>query len=69
MLFRSLGVEADEGEHLAADGFVADPEHEIFAELDGLDDVGELVEEGAGALYVHWVRVLRNGDRGLLRLR
>ena len=26
-------VEADEGEHLAADGFVADPEDEVLAEL------------------------------------
>jgi hypothetical protein len=51
----ALGVEADEGEHLAADGFVAYPEDEVLAELYGLDDVGKLVKEGASALDVHGV--------------
>ena len=46
-------VEVDEGEHLAADGLVADPEDKIVAPLHGFNDVGNLKEEGSGFLDVH----------------
>ena len=42
-----------EREHLAADGFVADPEDEVVAPLQGFGDVREREEEGAGSLGVH----------------
>ncbi len=48
----ALVFELHHGEHLAADGFVADPEDEA-AELLGLDDVGEAEEIGLEALDVH----------------
>lgn len=34
-------VEAEDGEHLAADGFVSDPEDEAGSPLEGFGDVGE----------------------------
>jgi hypothetical protein len=46
-------VEVDEGEHFAADGFVADPEDEVGAPLHGFGYVGEGEEIGAEALGVH----------------
>ena len=52
-VLRAGGIEVDEGEHPAADGFVADPEDEVVAELHSLDDVRESEEEGSGALDVH----------------
>ncbi len=54
-------VEVDEGEHFAADGFVADPEDKVVAPLASFDGVGEGEEEGAEAFGVHaryWYRVL-----------
>lgn len=45
--------EIDEREHLAADGFVADPEDEVVAPLEGFGDVREREQEGAGELGVH----------------
>ena len=46
-------VEVDEGEHLSADGFVADPEDEVRAPLHRLHDMGEGEEIGAEARGVH----------------
>ena len=48
-----VGGEVDECEHLAADGFVTDPEDEVVAPLKGFGDVREREEEGAGSLGVH----------------
>jgi len=48
----ALVFQLHHGEHLAADGLVADPEDEA-AELFGLDDVGEAEEIGLEALNVH----------------
>ncbi len=48
------------GEHLAADGFVADPEDES-AELLGLDDVGEREEISTDAFDVHARSIKRSG--------
>jgi hypothetical protein len=47
------GREVHEGEHLATDGFVADPEDEVVAPLEGFGDVREREQEGAGSLGVH----------------
>ena len=47
------GGEIDEREHLAADGFVANPEDEVVAPLEGFGDVREREQEGAGVLGVH----------------
>jgi hypothetical protein len=66
-------VEVDHGEHLAADGFVADPEDEVIAPLAGLDGVGEGEEEGAEAFGVHEGSIVggpglrRRGERLLRR--
>jgi hypothetical protein len=49
---RAVLLEPDPGEHLAADGFVADPEDES-AELLSFDGVGEGEKEGADAFDVH----------------
>jgi hypothetical protein len=46
-------VEVDEGEHLAADGLVGDPEDEVVAPLARLDGVREGEEIGANAFGVH----------------
>ena len=46
-------VEVDEGEHLAADGFVTHPEDEVVAPLAGLDGIGEGEEVGPEAFGVH----------------
>jgi hypothetical protein len=46
-------VEVDEGEHLAADGLVGDPEDEVIAPLTCLDGVRESEEVGANAFGVH----------------
>lgn len=46
-------IEGDYGEHLAADGFVADPKDEIVAELDGFDDMRKRAEERTGGRDVH----------------
>jgi hypothetical protein len=45
-------VEVDEGEHLAPDGFIADPEDEVVAPLAGLDDVRKGEEVGADGFGV-----------------
>jgi Protein of unknown function (DUF3738) len=57
-------VEVDEGEHLSADGFVADPEDEVGAPLHGFDSVRKLEEEGAEALGVHGCKGTRYWVRG-----
>jgi len=49
----AVAVEIDKGEHLAADGLIADPEDKVGAPLHGFDDVGEGEEEGADAFGVH----------------
>jgi hypothetical protein len=56
---RSLGetgatgvVEVDQGEHLAANGFVADPKDEVVAPLARFDGVGESKKIGADAFGV-----------------
>lgn len=59
-----IGCEIEEGEHFAADGFVADPEDEVVAPLEGFDDVGEGEEEGAGGFGVHGVWGLPAGRMG-----
>jgi hypothetical protein len=46
-------VEVDEGEHLASDGLVGDPEDEVVAPLTCLDGVGKGEEIGANAFGVH----------------
>ena len=51
-------VEVEDGEHLAADGFVAGPEDEGGAPLHGFDGVREGEEIGADALGVHKNKVL-----------
>jgi len=48
-----VGGEVDEREHLAADGFIADPEDEVVAPLEGFGDVREGEEKGADSLGVH----------------
>jgi hypothetical protein len=45
--------EVDYGKHFAADGFVADPEEQVIAPLQGFGDVGEREEKGAGSLGIH----------------
>ena len=55
------------GEHLAADGFVADPEDKS-AELLGLDDVGEREEVRADAFDVH-ARSIKRSDGCPSRIR
>jgi hypothetical protein len=57
--------ELHHGEHLAADGLIADPEDQS-AELLGLDDVGEAEEIGLEALNVH-ARSIRRLQAALLR--
>ena len=57
-------VQVDEGEHLSADGFVADPEDDVVAPLSGFDGVGEGEEEGAEAFGIHGVKVTRCWVRG-----
>jgi hypothetical protein len=52
-LARGIAVEVDEGEHLASDGLVADPEDEVGSPLHGLDGVREAEEIGSDALGVH----------------
>jgi hypothetical protein len=59
------GIEVDQGEHLAADGFVADPVDEVVAPLAGLDDVRELEEKGAEAFGVHGNEYRRGGGAGV----
>ena len=56
-------VEAEDGEHFAADGFVADPEDEAGTPLEGFGDVREGEEEGAEAVGVHGGSI-RCGLRG-----
>ncbi len=46
-------VEVDEGEHFAADGFVADPEDEVVAPVHAFGCVGEGEAEGADLFVVH----------------
>ena len=46
-------AEVDDGEHLAADGLVADPEDEVLSPLHGFSDVGEGEEIGAEAFGIH----------------
>ena len=45
-------VEVDEGEHLAANGFIADPEDEVVAPLACLDDAWKGEEVGADGFGV-----------------
>jgi hypothetical protein len=52
-LARGIAVQVDEGEHLAADGLVADPEDEVGSPLHGLDGVRETEEIGSDAFGVH----------------
>jgi hypothetical protein len=49
----AVGVEVDEGEHLAADGLVADPEDEVGSPLHGFDGVREGEEIGSDSFGVH----------------
>jgi hypothetical protein len=56
-------VEVDEGEHFAAEGFVADPEDEVGAPLHGFPGVRQGEEVGAEAFGVHGGR-LRGRGRG-----
>ena len=46
----AFAVEVDEGEHFAADGFVADPEDEVGAPLHGLDGVGQGEDDRRGCV-------------------
>ena len=55
-------VEVDEGEHFAADGFVAGPKDEVCTPLHGLDDVGDGQQISAEAFGIHGGKVL--GSRG-----
>ena len=67
VLLRALiFIEVDEGEHLAANGFVSDPEDEVGSPLHGLGDVREGEQEGAGALGVHGCSIRRAGVERIL---
>jgi len=46
-------VQVDKGEHLAADGLVADPEDEVGSPLHGLDGMREGQDIGSNAFGVH----------------
>ena len=68
ILRRARLVEVDEGEHLAANGFIADPEDEVRAPLHGLGHVGEGEEIGAEAFDVHGLQGTRRQVPGTRRL-
>ena len=64
---RPAGGEVDQGEHLAADAFVADPEDQVVAPLKGFGDMREREEKGPGSLGVHGAKYRRALLTGAVR--